>query len=368
MTAVIFHPILLRSVCRATLLAALFLAACTPAASLSLPAGPLLASTQAAPTASSQTATPAPTPSPTPIPQPYDPPPATGLARGVAPTQYLSDRCAYLRQRWDPENAAPGTIVAPVMFHSVTMPGHPIPTTDHTSITAEAFTSFMEHARSLGFQTITAAQLVNFLERNAKIPPRSLILIIDDRRPGVVREHFMPFLQKYNWTVTLGYITGVVEPPEWQVLEDLAATGRIDVQAHGFLHNGSTYITAQTPEETILREIYAPIPILRQHFGNDPVAFIWPGGDFNQQAVQIARQAHYRIGFTVFARGPLLFNWVPLGAEERAAGDPLFVLPRYWSPSAYPALDDAVRIGAQQAAFAQAHKEEELGWLAENCS
>jgi peptidoglycan/xylan/chitin deacetylase (PgdA/CDA1 family) len=298
---------------------------------------------------------------------PYDPAPVAGLPSGVAPVQYLADRCDYLRQRWDPQNAQPGTVVAPVMFHSVTMPGRPIPATDHTSITAEAFANFMEHAHSLGFQTITATQLVNFLEHNAKIPPRSMILIVDDRRPGTVREHFLPFLQQYNWTVTLGYITGVVQPPEWQELGALAATGRIDVQAHGFLHNGETYITDFTPEETILREIYAPVPLIRQHFGSDPVAFIWPGGDFNASAIQIARQAHYRIGFTVLSRGPLAFNWIPQGAEERAGGDPLMVLPRYWSTAAYPALDDSVHIGSQQAAYAAAHKADELQWMANNC-
>ncbi|HEY3345677.1 MAG TPA: polysaccharide deacetylase family protein [Anaerolineaceae bacterium] len=343
--------------------AGLILAACAPSSyglSLSAAAFGVTARTTPTPTAT-------PIPIPTAIPMPYDPPPATGLVSGVAPVQYLADKCDYLSRRWNPENAEPGTIVAPVMFHSVTQPGRAIPSSDHTSMTAEAFAQFMQHAHRLGFETITATQLVNFLERNAKIPPRSMILIVDDRRPGVVREHFLPFLKQYNWTVTLGYITGVVEPPEWQELAALAATGRIDVQAHGFLHNGSTYITDHTPEETTLREIYAPIPAIRQHFGSDPVAFVWPGGDFNTRAVQIARQAHYRIGFTVFARGPLAFNWIPLGAQERAVADPLLVLPRYWSPSAFPALDDAARIGAEQAAYAAAHKDEEQRWMQTNC-
>ncbi|HEY3418825.1 MAG TPA: polysaccharide deacetylase family protein, partial [Armatimonadota bacterium] len=243
----------------------------------------------------------------------------------------------------------------------------PIPASDHTSISAESFANFMEHARQLGFQTITATQLANFLEHNAKIPPRSMILIIDDRRPGTVREHFLPLLNQYDWTVTLGYITGVVQPPEWQELDVLAATGRIDVQAHGFLHNGSTYITAFTPEETVLREIYGPVPLIRQHFGNDPVAFIWPGGDFTASSVKIAHQAHYRIGFTTYSRGPVAFNWIPQGAEERAVGDPIMLLPRYWSPAAYVALDESVSIGDQQAAYAAAHKNEQLQWLANNC-
>ncbi|HEY3418133.1 MAG TPA: polysaccharide deacetylase family protein [Armatimonadota bacterium] len=357
------HRPLILTFC-AALLAGLFgVSVITPAPAYAATPSPMATRT---PTA---TRTPAvsPTPTATPIPQPYDPAPVSGLLSGIAPTQYLSDKCQYIREYWDPQNSQPGTIVAPVMFHSVTLPGHPIPASDHTSISAESFANFMEHARQLGFQTITATQLVNFLEHNAKIPPRSMILIIDDRRPGTVREHFLPLLNQYDWTVTLGYITGVVQPPEWQELDALAATGRIDVQAHGFLHNGSTYITAFTPEETVLREIFAPVPLIRQHFGNDPVAFIWPGGDFTAASVQMARQAHYRIGFTSYSRGPVAFNWIPQGAEERAAGDPRMLLPRYWSPAAFVALDESARISDQQAAYAAAHKAEQLQWQAQNC-
>lgn len=342
----------------------LTLASCLPAStqlSLNEPAGLAFSTTllQSSPTLASL-----PTPEPT---------PPGGLTvfsprlnTGVQPTTYL-DTCEYLRKRWDPDLSAPGTIVAPFMFHSIIKAGHNVQAGDATSITAAYFADFMQHAHNLGFQTITSSQLVDFLENNAKIPPRSMILIIDDRRPGTVREHFLPYLEKYNWTVTLGYISGPASPSEWKDLESLAATGHIDAQAHGFLHNGSTYFVPETPELTILREIYAPQPLLYEHFGNWPVAFIWPGGDFIPRAVEVARQAGYHLGFTAYARGPLLYNWIPLGSEERAMNDPLMVLPRFWSTAAWGNLDEAVSLADQAKAFADAHKAEELAYLDQNC-
>ncbi len=291
----------------------------------------------------------------------------SGSAPGISYVPYISDTCQYLRDRWDPGGSQPGTVVVPVMFHSILKSGRDVPPGDHTSVTEAAFDAFMQHAHSLGFQTITAGQLVNFLYNNEKIPRLSLILIIDDRRPGTVRTSFLPFLKQFGWTVTMAYITGVPEPPEWMEVQQLFATGLVDVQVHGFLHNGQTYFTDQTPEETILREIYAPIPVIREHFGYDPVAFIWPGGDFTAHTVEVAQQAHYRIGFTVFARGPLLFNAIPQGAEEKAVGQPLMLLPRYWSPSDYYSVDEALRISQSASSGAEKNKAAEQAWLEKNC-
>jgi hypothetical protein len=78
---------------------------------------------------------------------------------------------------------------------------------------------------------------------------------------------------------------------------------------------------------------------LEQHFGQRPVAFIWPGGNYTPFSVQVARQAGFKLGFTANSQGPILFNWVPLGEAEQAIGDPLMVLPRGWSTALGVNLD-----------------------------
>ncbi len=314
------------------------------------------------------TATPSPTPEPTltPVPLPtFDPGPL--LRNDVTPVSYITDTCQYLRERWDPENSPPGTIVVPIMYHSIVKSGREIPAGDNTSVTASYFQQTMEHARALGYQTVTSIEVAEFLDHNARIPARSLMLIVDDRRQGVVRDHFMPYLEKYHWTVTMAYITGVAEAQEWRTLEQLVATGYVDVQAHGYYHNGNTYIKPWTSNETIELEINGPIPLFMKHFDQAPTAFIWPGGDFNLFAVQAARRANYRIGFTAFSRGPLLFNWIPLGEPEREMEDPLLVLPRYWSTAAYYNLDDAISMSEAVKAAAEKSKPAEIAWMENYC-
>jgi peptidoglycan/xylan/chitin deacetylase (PgdA/CDA1 family) len=193
-------------------------------------------------------------------------------------------------------------------------------------------------------------------------------MIIDDRRMGVVRNHFLPILEDYGWTVTMAYITGVMNTREWQDLESLYATGRVDVQVHGFMHNGTTYFTEQTASEIIHQEIENAIPLIKQHLGYQPHAFIWPGGNFLSEAITVARQAGYQVAFTAYSRGPLLFNWIPLGEPEVAMHDPLMVLPRYWSTAAYINLDEAVRISDEARQFGEDHRQEEQDWYNSYCS
>jgi peptidoglycan/xylan/chitin deacetylase (PgdA/CDA1 family) len=222
------------------------------------------------------------------------------------------------------------------------------------------------YAHSLGFETITTQELLGFLLYNDPIPPRSMIVIVDDRRPGLIYEHFMPVLEANDWTVTAAYIA---DPDDldwaWDWMERLYASGRLDVQSHGY--TGQVYIVPETPLEEIQNEIWNSTGVLEEHFGTRPLAFIWPGGNFTPLSVQVAREGGYQLGFTAYSRGPLLFNWIPQGEEERLVNDPLMLLPRAWSNSVNYNLDEALRLSEQAAEFAEANAEAELEWLSKYC-
>jgi peptidoglycan/xylan/chitin deacetylase (PgdA/CDA1 family) len=285
---------------------------------------------------------------------------------GITPQAYIQDECKAIRQRWSPFASRPGTVVLPVMFHHIYKNSWNVRYPQE--ISEKAFLEFVERARELGFETITTAQLAAFLKRNEPIPPRSMILILDDRRLKVVRDFFLPLWEEYNWTVTLAYISGPeVTWKEWEEIEALTALGAIDVQAHGYLHSEESYVRDRTAEEMILQEINAPMPILESHSGLRPKAIIWPGGHFNAFGVTAARQAGYQLGFTVYSRGPLMFNWIPIGEAEQAVGDPLMVLPRAWSSEATQKLELAAQIGEQARLYAQRNYEQETRWYREVC-
>ncbi len=319
------------------------------------------------------TATPSPTPTlrPTPTRPTATPPPleiyqTDRLYQGIQPVTYIEDACQYLYDRWNPDNASPGTIVLPIMYHGVRKAGGSV--VDNITVTQKYFEETVARARELGYQTITIDQLENFLQHNAYIPPRSMVLIIDDRRLGTVREHFLPVLAENDWTLVMAYITGVINQQEWKQVKDVLATGLVEIEAHGYLHNGETYFTEFTPDEVIQTEIYGPIEAFEENLGYRPKAFIFPGGDFTEKTVKAVRDAGYQLGFTIHARGPLMFNWIPQGEKERAIGEPLLTLPRYWSTTAFKNLEDALLYAEEAAAFARTQRSSELDWYSRYCS
>ncbi len=353
----------------------------------------LLTATHAIPAATATPEPPTATPLPTiPATAPDLPPLFTSslLNPKDHPQTYIKDTCEYLKMRWDPNNSTPGTVVMPIMFHSITDGDVVL----DNQVTHEFFIQLLKNLKDQGFQTITSEQLADFLEKNAKIPPRSVILILDDRRPGAVKEHFLPVLEDYDWTVTLSWIIGAGEdstdmkpasfikaypdenfPNLWTQMQSYYTSGRLDVQAHGVVHN--TPISSISTEEYMYSELSGPISVLEQYFGKRPIAYIWPGGGFTKRAAEIARELGYRLGFTVNPRGPVMYNWIPQNdfgdparpsyLPEGPAEDPLMTLPRYWDTDATNQIDNVRIIGNEAAAYAEANKAAELHYYDVMC-
>jgi peptidoglycan/xylan/chitin deacetylase (PgdA/CDA1 family) len=273
--------------------------------------------------------------------------------------------------RWDPQGALPGTVVAPIMFHGI-VPGSETPSAAQ-DINYDVFEAIIQLAKELGFETITSEQLLGFLLRNEKIPARSMIMILDDRKAGTAEDYFLPVLEENDWTLTLAWIAQSdtdIRPGKlagetlWEQMERLNETGFFDIQSHGRDH---VYITASTTQDAIHLEIEGSLPPLKEHFGITPLAYIWPGGNFTAFAMQVAHEAGFELGFIERSYGPLLFNWVPLSERERALNDPLLLLPRFWDTAALLNLEQTAQIGDAARLFAQENYAAEAAWFSQNC-
>ncbi len=309
------------------------------------------------------TATPDPNRTPPPLPAIFQSDELNKLDSGHT---YVSDVCAYLKNRWDPNNSQPGTVVMPIMFHSIT--DGQILYQDQISV--EDFNQLMHDLKDQGFEAITTEQIIGFLYHNAKIPKRSAYLIVDDRKRFEYFEtHFKPYFESFGWKVTNAWISAKDTPDYlWQENLDLEQAGYVDHQAHGVIHNIN--ITNASSDDFIRGELFGSIEAIQQHFSKTPVVYVWPGGGFTQHAAEIAREAGYQLGFTINPRGPLMYNWVPLSdaadpgrpsyIPEGSVSDPLMVLPRYWDTDAGYHIDQARLVGKAAEADAEQTKADEL--------
>jgi len=169
-----------------------------------------VALTQAFETAFAQlmpSATPLPTETPIPIVTPTavrTPPalPSTFVAGQLnaldKPHTYIQDSCQYLHDKWNSNNAAPGTVVMVVMLHGIKRDQADVTAND---ITVQDFRQMMNDLEEQGFEAINATQMADFMDHNAKIPMRSVLLIQDDRRHPLRQDRARPQAQRsHRWT------------------------------------------------------------------------------------------------------------------------------------------------------------------------
>jgi hypothetical protein len=369
-------------------ISAILLTACSSRATPAPTIDPNAAMTQAfatvnaALTATAQSAAPTETPIPTAT-IPRTPPALPPVFQSSAlnpldtPHTYITDTCQYLKEKWDPNNAAPGTIVMIIMFHSIEKGVQTASNPMH--IGSGDFKKLMKNLHDMGFQAIDAKQLADFLDTNAKIPAHSVVLIQDDRHAAEnFNDWFRSYWQEWGWPVVNAWIS-FDDSIRTRILQEniaLSKEGFVDYQSHGTVHNIN--MTDASTDNYIRSEFEGSISDLQQNFNKTPIAIIWPGGGFGLRPVQIAREFGYRLGFTTQPRGPLMFNWIPLAdlndpgrpayVAEGYVNDPRMVLPRYWPSQVLENLDTVRIMGEEAAAYSEQNKATELEYYDILCS
>jgi hypothetical protein len=271
------------------------------------------------------------------------------------PHAYIQDSCLYLINRWNRLNAEPGTVVMIIVFNEDIL---------------YDFGWIMEQLHNQGFKAINTQQFLVFMERNIKIPLRS-VLIIQDNSHAVqdFDKKFREYWELWNWPVVSGWVSEPSTPESlWQENIALENEGWVDHQAQGVIPG--TVLSDDSSKIVISRELKGSISAFAERYAKNPIAFIWPGGGFGQRPVEAARELGYQLGFTSNSRGPVMYNWVPLAdavdlarptyIPEGTIKDPLMTLPRYSQDQILDAIDRVRVTGNEAKAYAEANRAAEF--------
>lgn len=274
------------------------------------------------------------------------------------PHPYMQDTCLFLRNKWKPTSAAPGTVVMIIMFKEISNPNR--------------FQKLMTRLQAQNFEAINTKQLLSFMERNVRIPSRSVLLIQDGNFESKnFDENFRPYWDSLGWPVVNGWV-GQPDMPQSILKQnvELEKEGWVDHQPQGVTRD--TTLSDETSKTVITRELGDSLTEFADHYGKTPYAIIWPNGGFGLRPVQAARQLGYQLGFTSNSRGPVMYNWVPLAdasdpgrpqlIPEGAINDPLMTLPRYSADEARDAIDFVRAMGQESALYQEANKSIELNY------
>jgi hypothetical protein len=282
------------------------------------------------------------------------------------PRSYVDDTCRYLRYKWNSVNAEPGTVAMIILVQSVTRGG----VEQEDAVSAIELPNLIHQLREQGFVAITTRQLQAFMERNVRIPPRSVLIVQSGSHDAAFFEKiYGEYWDVWGWPVVNGWVSGPDLPDEMiQEHRRLEQAGFVDHQAGGVLPTAR--LSDESAKNVIARELQGSAIGLVNHFAKNPIAIIWPNGGFGIRPVEAARQLRFRLGVTQNGRGPLMYNWVPLADEfdpqrpayipEGKVNVPLMTLPSYSPSEAWAALDAVRAIGKEAAEYHLANRELEF--------
>jgi len=279
------------------------------------------------------------------------------------PHVYTEETCKYLRNKWNPLNAEPGTVVLAILFNNINRGTADLP----GSINVQDFKDLMEQLRAQGFEAIDSKQLQAFVERNIKIPPRSVVLIqVGNQNVEFFEVLYQGYFEKYGWPVVNAWVS---DNQTSEAIRQgnflLEEKGLVDHQAGGI--SPDRILSDNTAKIVIARELQGSLDGFAATFSKTPTMVIWPNGGFGIRPVDAARQLRFKLGFTANARGPIMYNWVPLADEvdparpdlipEGPISDPVMTLPAFPAEEALNAIDLARIIGKEAKDYALSNKD-----------
>jgi peptidoglycan/xylan/chitin deacetylase (PgdA/CDA1 family) len=177
-------------------------------------------------------------------------------------------------------------------------------------VSPAAFESQMTCLVRNGYQVIRLSDLTGFLAGSKALPRRSVVLTFDDGYESVHR-HAFPVLRKLGLPATVFVYTdflGGGDALTWAQLQEMQASGLVDVQSHSKSHRN---LIERLPGETDERyranidtEMRVPRDTLERRLPPLKVRHIaYPFGDANEQVLDSAVRSGFELGATVIPGG-----------------------------------------------------------------
>ncbi len=166
------------------------------------------------------------------------------------------------------------------------------------------------------FRVLRLADLQGFLAAREALPQRSVVITIDDGYESVYR-HAYPSLKKFGFSATLfvySDFVGARDGLNWAQLQEMAASGVIDIQAHSKSHRNLVERFASETDAShrsnIEAEVRQPRAVLERGLAAAGVRvrhYAYPFGDANEWVLESLQRHGYDLGVTVNPGGNPFF-------------------------------------------------------------
>lgn len=163
------------------------------------------------------------------------------------------------------------------------------------TVLPENFQAHCEYLAENNYRTVTMEQLYGALMRGEKLPPRRVVMTFDDGYADAYTEAF-PVLRQFGMTGTFfvvrdfmgqaGYMT-------WAQAGEMLAAG-MEIENHSVSHIDLRGLD----RDTMLYQIGAAADEIQKQLGRRPRFFCYPGGRYDQLAVQVVQETGHLMAVT----------------------------------------------------------------------
>lgn len=213
------------------------------------------------------------------------------------------------------------------------------------TISAQTLIKHFNWLKENGYNVISWQQVIDAENGKGTLPDNAVLLSFDDGYETMYNVVF-PLLKAYNYPAVFAPVTGWLDTPAnqkiayadkmldrsvfatWAQVKEMEQSGLVEVASHTHnLHNGinanpsggqlpaviapeyknGKYETEDAYKNRLKSDFAHTVQTLVNHIGKKPRVMVWPYGQFNDVAVQLARQAgmpHY------FSLGEKIINKV----------------------------------------------------------
>jgi peptidoglycan/xylan/chitin deacetylase (PgdA/CDA1 family) len=179
--------------------------------------------------------------------------------------------------------------------------------TDSMTVTTTLFESHLNYIRSNGYHVIPLGELTDYyLGKRRSLPPRSVVITVDDGHLSVYREMF-PLIRKHKIPVTLfiypSAISNASYAMTWGQLREMKETGLVDFQSHTFWHPNfkkeKTRLKPAEYESFVGMQLKKSKEKLEEELNIRVNMLAWPFGIYDDDLIHKAEEAGYVATFTM---------------------------------------------------------------------
>jgi len=221
-----------------------------------------------------------------------------------------------------PPNAPARSVRVPVLTYHRVAPLSAVGLTD-LKVDPANFVAELSTLHRNGYRTISQAQLFDALYRGTPLPPKPVLISVDD---GYIDDvtRILPALQRFHMVATFFVITGRMTEPGFLNAGQIRELDRagMDVGDHTAHHVDLRLLTpAQLRMETS-----GSRRVLDRVLGHPVYFFAYPFGDFNDTVLAAVRRAGFTMAYTTAAgitessTAPLTMPRIHVGRAETPSG------------------------------------------------